>query len=87
MIRLPYRGNRLLDQRSRFSPAFGAAGEKVPETGAEICTREQRVQGDRDEDHRRARIGQRHASSPSSLGSGARMSRRRTITVNTAMTA
>ncbi len=107
VVRLPHRRDRLLDQRARRPSPLVAPGDEVPEAGAEVGAREQRVQRDPHEHHRGAHVGETHeeygslglrcaapgshpsciSSSTSSVGRGARVRRRMTITANTAMNA
>ena len=95
VIGLPDRSDRLLDQRPRRLTVLVTARDEVPEPGAEVGAREQRVEDDPDEHHRRAHVGQLHVMSPRPAhparrarpASGARTRRRSTTTVNTAMNA
>ena len=47
VVRLPHRADRVGDHRTRPRAPLGAAGEEVPEPGAEVGAAEERVRGDR----------------------------------------
>ena len=53
MVRFPHRADRVVDHRARALAALGAAGDEVPEPGAEVGAAEERVRGDAEEQHDR----------------------------------
>ena len=59
------------------APVLGTAGDEVPEPGAEVGTREQRVERDPDEHHRRARRRRASRQSPRRLTRHAELGRQR----------
>ena len=57
VVGLPDRPDRMGDDGARTLTALGAAGDEVPEAGAEVRTTEHRVGDDADHQHHRHRIG------------------------------
>ena len=56
VVRLPHRADRVVDQRARPFAPLGAAGDEVPEPGAEVGAAEERVRGDAEEQHHGGRV-------------------------------